>query len=93
MFDVNTYFDGKVKSMAFQGDKLPSTVGVMAAGEYQFSTDKKEVMTVISGQMTVLLPGQDNWQTFNAGQSYEIAAQQTFKLKLASDTAYLCTYE
>ncbi|WP_017445552.1 pyrimidine/purine nucleoside phosphorylase [Gayadomonas joobiniege] len=93
MFDVNSYFDGKVKSIAFEGEQLPTTVGVMAAGDYEFSTSKKEVMTVISGEMTVLLPGETEWQTFTKGQSYEIPANDSFKLTLKSDTAYLCTYE
>ena len=48
--DVNEYFDGKVKSIAFQTATLPATVGVMNIGEYEFSTSKKEVMTVVSGQ-------------------------------------------
>ncbi|MER2493537.1 pyrimidine/purine nucleoside phosphorylase [Catenovulum sediminis] len=93
MFEVNTYFDGKVKSIAFQGEQLPATVGVMAAGDYEFGTNQNEVMTVVSGALTVLLPGQADWQTFKSGQSFEIAANQSFKVKVEQDTAYLCTYE
>ncbi|EWH11417.1 hypothetical protein DS2_04560 [Catenovulum agarivorans DS-2] len=93
MFDVNSYFDGKVKSIAFQGEKLPATVGVMAAGDYEFGTSQNEVMTVISGALTVLLPGSSDWQTFTSGQSFEIAANQKFGVKVEQDTAYLCTYE
>lgn len=93
MFDVNEYFEGKVKSIAFAGENLPATVGVMAAGDYEFSTSKKEVMTVVSGALTVQLPGDSEWQTFTAQQSFIVAANQSFKVKVASDTAYLCTYE
>lgn len=93
MFDVNEYFDGKVKSIAFAGEDLPATVGVMAAGDYEFSTSKKEVMTVISGALTVQLPSESEWQTFTAQQSFIVAANQSFKVKVANDTAYLCTYE
>lgn len=93
MFSVNEYFDGNVKSIAFEGEKLPATVGVMAPGEYEFSTSQKEVMSVISGALTVKLPGQDDWQTFASGASFEIAANQSFQLKVAQDTAYFCTYE
>jgi hypothetical protein len=32
MFNVNQYFDGKVASIAFAGEQLAATVGVMAAG-------------------------------------------------------------
>ncbi len=93
MFSVNEYFDGNVKSIAFQGEALPATVGVMAPGEYEFSTSQKEVMTVISGELTVMLPDETEWRTFAAGASFEVAAHQTFQLQVVRDTAYLCTYE
>ena len=35
MFDVNEYFDGKVKSLAFTSGDDKATIGVMAAGEYE----------------------------------------------------------
>lgn len=92
MFNVNEYFDGKVKSIAFQTDSLPATVGVMAPGDYEFGTSKKETMTVISGALTVKLPQSDDWRTFNAGDQFEVAANQHFQLQVAVDTAYLCTY-
>lgn len=93
MFKVNEYFDGTVVSIGFQTETLPATVGVMAPGEYEFGTSKKEVMTVVSGALTVKLPGSDDWQTFNAGDSFEVPANASFQLKVAIDTAYLCTYE
>ncbi|MDP1521422.1 pyrimidine/purine nucleoside phosphorylase [Porticoccus litoralis] len=93
MFKMNEYFDGTVVSIGFQTETLPATVGVMAPGEYEFGTSKKEVMTVVSGALTVKLPGQDDWHTFNAGDSFEVAANQSFQLQVAVDTAYLCTYE
>ena len=93
MFNVNEYFDGKVKSIAFQGETLPATVGVMASGEYQFDTSKKENMTVISGALTVKLHGESDWTTYSAGETFIVEANQVFDLKVASDTAYLCTYE
>jgi len=92
MFKVNEYFEGKVKSIAFQGEQLPATVGVMAPGNYEFGTSQREVMTVISGALTVKLPGASDWQTFRAGSHFEVAANEKFQLQVAADTAYLCTY-
>ena len=74
MFKVNEYFDGKVTSIAFQTATLPATVGVMAVGEYEFGTSQKEVMTVVSGALTVKLPGATEWQVFAAGESFTVAA-------------------
>ncbi len=93
MLKVNEYFDGKVKSIGFQAGPLRATVGVMVPGEYEFGTSQKETMTVVSGALTVKLPGQSGWQTFSPNQSFDVAANQKFQLKVATDTAYLCTYE
>ncbi|MDF1781340.1 MAG: pyrimidine/purine nucleoside phosphorylase [Alcanivoracaceae bacterium] len=93
MFKVNEYFEGNVASIAFQGEKLASTVGVMAPGEYEFGTSQLETMTVVSGALTVKLPGSEDWQTFNAGDEFKVPANVKFQLKVAVDTAYLCTYE
>ena len=92
MFKVNQYFDGKVASIAFAGEQLPATVGVMAPGEYEFGTSPHEVMTVVSGALTVLLPGANGWQTYSRGQQFEVPANSKFQLQVAVDTAYLCTY-
>ena len=92
MFKVNDYFDGKVKSIGFQTATLPATVGVMAPGEYEFGTSQKETMTVVSGALTVRLPDAADWQTFEAGRSFVVAAGQKFQLRVTIDTAYLCTY-
>lgn len=93
MFDVNEYFDGKVKSIAFDSGTLPSTVGVMDIGEYTFGTGQKETMTVVSGALTVKLPGATEWKTFNANEQFVVEANTSFDLKVAVATAYLCTYE
>jgi purine/pyrimidine-nucleoside phosphorylase len=90
---VNEYFDGNVKSIAFQTKTLPATVGVMAIGEYTFNTSKKEVVTIVSGCLTVLLPGSSEWKDYNVGDSFEVAANESFNLKVAEESAYLCTYE
>jgi len=49
-------------------------------------------MTVVSGALTVKLPGSDEWLRFDAGSSFEVDADQKFELRVAVDTAYLCTY-
>ncbi len=96
MLDINEYFDGKVKSIGFESETssgvLPATVGVMAPGDYKFGTTEHETMTVVSGALTVKLPGQGDWQTFESGEVFEIAARQSFELQVAVSTAYLCVY-
>ena len=93
MFKINQYFDGQVASIAFQTETLPATVGVMAVGEFEFETAQKETVTVVSGALTVKLPNDQQWQTFGAGEHFVVAANKKFQLRVASETAYLCTYE
>jgi hypothetical protein len=93
MLKVNEYFDGNVKSIGFQSPSLPASVGVMAPGEYQFGTSQKETMTVVSGELVVCLPGESEWRRYGPGDHFIVEADRKFQLKVAGDTAYLCTYE
>ena len=62
------------------------------AGDYEFGTNRLETMTVVSGALTVRLPGAAEWATFQAGDSFQVPANAKFQLKVTADTAYLCTY-
>lgn len=92
MLTVNSYFDDKVKSIGFEGETLPATVGVISAGEYAFDTSKHETMTIISGTLTVQHPNTTEWVDYTAGQSFEVEANTVFTVKTSGHTAYLCTY-
>lgn len=92
MFKTNEYFDGKVKSIAFTAGGGAATVGVMAPGDYEFGTVKKEIMTVVSGKLTVKLPGEADWMDFPKGGTFAVAPNSKFLLKVGEDTAYLCLY-
>jgi len=92
MFAVNEYFDGKVKSIAFDTDTLPATVGVMAVGDYEFGTSQFETMKVVSGALIVLLPDSEQWQTFESNEQFTVEAHQSFKVQVKTNTVYLCTY-
>ena len=92
MISVNEYFNGNVKSLTLEAAGNKATVGVMKAGEYEFSTGLKEIMTVVAGAMAVKLPDAMDWQNFSAGQKFEVAANSKFQLKIAADAAYLCEF-
>jgi len=93
MFKVNEYFDGKVKSVAFETGECPATVGVMAAGDYEFGTSSKEFLTVTSGKLTVLLPGESEWKSYGPNQTLVIAPNTKFKVKVEKDSSYICLYK
>jgi uncharacterized protein YaiE (UPF0345 family) len=90
---ANVYFEGKVTSRTVVfGDGEKKTLGIMMPGEYEFGTDTKEVMEILAGSLDVLLPGSLNWQTFGAGQSFEVASASRFKLVVKELTDYCCSY-
>jgi len=92
MFKINQYFDGQVASIGFAEAEKAASVGVMDIGEYEFGTALAEVMIVITGALTVLLPGQSDWQTFSAGEQFNVPGDSKFKVKVAQQTAYFCQY-
>ncbi|HPS21030.1 MAG TPA: pyrimidine/purine nucleoside phosphorylase [Candidatus Omnitrophota bacterium] len=93
MVKVNEYFDGKVKSMVVNSSEGKKTVGVMEAGEYEFTTSSEETMLVVDGVIKVILPGEEEWDEFGAGSSFTVPADSKFKVQVDQDTAYLCKYE
>lgn len=93
MFKTNEYFDGNVKSIAFNSAEGPATVGVMATGEYEFGTGSVEIMTVVSGSMDIKLPGSNIWKSFQAGESFEVEKDIKFGVRIKQETSYLCLYK
>jgi uncharacterized protein YaiE (UPF0345 family) len=90
---ANVYFDGRVTSRTVLfADGTRKTLGLMMPGEYEFSTGSAEVMEMLSGEADVLLPGQEDWQTFTAGQSFEVPAGSSFRLRLNGVVDYCCSY-
>jgi len=92
MIQENQYFEGNVKSLGYNTGEGKSTIGVINMGEYEFGTTQKEIMHIIEGSLSAMLPNSDEWQIFNAGSSFEVAANSAFKVKAESQVAYLCQY-
>ena len=93
MFKVNEYYDGKVKSLAFENAEGNLTIGVMAPGEYEFGTSTVEYMTVVSGELTVKLPGEDEWKNYAPFETFIVEKNTSFKLIVNQETAYKCLYK
>jgi uncharacterized protein YaiE (UPF0345 family) len=93
MFKVNEYYDGNVKSLAFENTEGAVTAGVMAPGEYEFGTSTVEYMTVISGELVVQLPGETEWKSYKQFETFIVEKDSSFKLKVKEQTAYKCIYK
>ena len=93
MISANEYFDATVKSLGYTTANGNSTVGVMEEGNYEFGTSSHETMTVIEGELIALLPGENAEQSYKAGESFEVEANSSFKVKAVVQTSYLCVYK
>lgn len=93
MFEANNYFEGKVASLAHEGAEGKATIGVMAAGEYEFGTNSVEIMTVISGEMQVRQPSEVSYKTYKKFESFRVEKDVHFGIKVDVDTPYLCVYK
>ena len=91
--EANIYFDGKVTSRSVLfSDGSKKTLGVMLPGEYEFGTGVPELMEMLAGEMDVLLPGETEWKTFKAGQSFKVPGKSKFKLVVKTVSDYCCSY-
>ncbi len=90
---ANIYFEGKVASRTVVfSDGSKKTLGIMLPGEYEFGTDAKEIMEIISGDLTVALPGAEGWKTVKGGESFEVTAKSKFRMKVVTVTDYCCSF-
>lgn len=90
---ANIYFDGKVTSRTIGfPDGSSKTLGIMLPGEYEFGTKVAEEMEILSGRLSVLLPGEKQWRDIEAGETFHVSAEEKFWLKVAETTDYCCSY-
>lgn len=90
MFTVNDHFGGNVASIVFTTTQGPATVGVMVVGEFELGTSQLEIVSVVSGALTVRLPGADVEEIYAAGTQFTVPANSTFAVRADVETAYLC---
>lgn len=91
---ANIYFDGKVTSRSFVDENgVKKTLGIMMPGEYTFGTNEAEHMEIIAGKVEVLVAcGDSNWETYSAGEYFEVPANCSFDIKVLEITDYCCTF-
>jgi purine/pyrimidine-nucleoside phosphorylase len=92
MLKHNSYFEGQVQSVGFERNGLKATVGVIAPGEYRFSTGAAERMSIISGALSVKL-ADGEWRNYPAGTAFEVASNSHFDVRTQDGpAAYLCEF-
>lgn len=90
---ANIYFEGRVSSRTVLfANGTKKTLGLMLPGDYEFGTADKEIMEILSGELEVLLPGDNNWQSMKSGDTFAVKAGLKFKLKIQTPVDYCCSY-
>jgi purine/pyrimidine-nucleoside phosphorylase len=90
---ANIYFEGMVTSRTVVfADGTKKTLGIMLPGECEFNTGDKEIMEILSGDLDVLLPGENDWKAVTGGESFEVSANSRFSLKVKTITDYCCSF-
>jgi uncharacterized protein YaiE (UPF0345 family) len=88
----NSYFEGMVQSLGLTTPEGYATVGVIAPGQYTFSTDSEEHLSIVAGSMKVKLPG-SAWRQVGPNDTFVVPPQASFDIDAPADVAYICYYK
>jgi uncharacterized protein YaiE (UPF0345 family) len=90
---ANIYFDGKVAShTVLFPDGSKKTLGVMQAGDYEFSTGLAEIMEILSGELQWQIKGESDWKRIVGGEAFSVPANSVFLMKVATVSDYCCSF-
>ena len=91
---ANVYFDGKCVSHTVQlADGSKKSVGVILPTTLTFNTGAPEIMEGVAGQCRVRLKGESEWQTYGAGESYNVPANSSFDIEVSGEPYhYICHF-
>ena len=90
---ANVYFEGKVVSRnVFLKDGSKKTLGVMLPGEYEFNTESRELMEIISGKLNLKLKDDNDWKLIRDGMDFNVPKNSSFKVKVLELVNYTCSY-
>lgn len=87
---ANVYFDGKcVSHTVLFADGSKKTLGIIFPSTLSFTPDKPEVMEITHGNCRAKV-GEGEWQTYQPGQSFQVAPGVTFLIETGEILQYIC---
>lgn len=90
---ANVYFDGNVSSRTIEfPDGSTKTLGLILPGEYEFGTQKPELMEITSGRCEYCLKGEDSWHEVSTGGSFQVPGDSSFQIRAIEITDYVCSF-
>ena len=92
---ANVYFDGKCVSHAFvtaTGEEKTAGVVLGANTELTFGTSRAERMECVAGKCEYRLANSTAWVGVSPGESFEIAKDSKFDIRVEREFHYVCHY-
>lgn len=90
---ASVYFDGKCVSHSLVlADGTRKSVGVVLPANLTFSTAAAEVMECVGGACEYRLAGSEEWIRSAAGESFQVAANSRFDIRVTEPYHYICHY-
>ena len=90
---ANIYYEGRVTSRTLEfNDGSTKTMGIMLEGQYNFGTDKKEIMEIVQGDVKIKLPGDEVAHTHSSPYTFEVPANSSFDIEAIGVVDYTCSY-
>ena len=90
---ANIYFQGNVISRnIFLKDGSRKTLGVMLPGKYEFNTEARELMEIMSGKLNLKLQNDEDWKSIKDGMDFNIPKNSSFKVEVLELVNYTCSY-
>jgi uncharacterized protein YaiE (UPF0345 family) len=91
--EANVYFNGNVTSRTLKfEDGSKKSLGIMLPGKYEFGTAKAEIMEILSGELEVQLPNENESRTIIGPSSFNVPANAKFNVNVKTITDYCCSY-
>ncbi|PXX39790.1 pyrimidine/purine nucleoside phosphorylase [Undibacterium pigrum] len=90
---ANLYFDGKcVSHTVLFADGSKKTIGVIFPSSLVFNTAAAEIMELNAGKCRIRLKGETEWNTYEAGQQFNVPANSTFDIETIETLDYVCHF-
>lgn len=91
---ANVYFEGKcVSHTVLFPDGTRKTLGIIFPATLNFTTAAPEVMEINAGKCRIRLQGKDEWQTYVAGDSFDVPGDSSFDIEVTEMLDYVCHYK
>lgn len=90
---ANVYFDGKCVSHTLETDDgRRLSVGVILPSSLTFSTGAPETMELIAGRCRIRLAGNEDWQDYVGGESFDVPGDSSFDIEVSETLHYVCHF-